>query len=259
MQRRVSDVPREAPAAKDPKTNPKWREATKHEELRARLSQLIDSGMPPHEPLPSERELMERFGVSRMTVRHALADLVQRGRVYRVHGAGTFVAEPIVRKEMTLTSFSEDMAARGLLASSLLLAVRTEPAGAVVGQALQVSPVDAVIHLNRLRLANDEPMCLEETYLPLAIVGNIAAELDETTSLYERLRTSAGIRIVRAEQELKPTVLSAEEAELLGVPPLSPALHMTRVTYDDRGRRIEYAKSLYRGDRYSIEVNLCLA
>lgn len=234
------------------------RESTKHEELRQELTHLLDSGMRPHEPLPSERELMDRFGVSRMTVRHALADLVQRGRIYRVHGVGTFVAEPVVRKEMTLSSFSEDMAARGLVASSRLLALRTEPAGAMVGQALHLSPVAAVVHLNRLRLANDEPMCLEESYLPAEVAGDIAAELDEKTSLYEQLRTRAAVRLVRAEQEVKPTVLSAEEAALLDVPPLSPALCMTRVTYDDRGRRIEYAKSLYRGDRYSIEVNLCL-
>ncbi len=239
-----------------PSTAPSRHRTTKHEELRHALTRLLDSGMQAHEPLPSERELMDRFEVSRVTVRHALADLVQRGRVYRVHGAGTFVAEPVVRKEMTLSSFSEDMAARGLVASSRILAVGREVAGAAVGQQLQLSPAEEVVHLTRLRLANSEPMCLEDTHLPVEIAGDVVTKLHEKSSLYELLHTHAGVRVVRAEQQLRPTVLSREEAALLDVPPLSPALLTTRVTFDERGRRVEYAKSLYRGDRYSIEVNL---
>jgi GntR family transcriptional regulator len=127
-----------------------------------------------------------------------------------------------------------------------------------VGQLLNISPVDEVLYLERLRLADGEPMCLERVHLPERLVGDVASYLDEHTSLYEVLRTRNRIRIVRADQELKPTVLSPSEAELLEVPPLSPALLTVRVTYDDMGQKVEYAKSLYRGDRYSIEVNLWL-
>lgn len=231
-------------------------ESTKHEALRERLAELLDSGLRPNDPLPSERELTERFGVSRATVRHALAELADRGRVYRVHGRGTFVAKPTVRRGMVLSSFSEDMASRGMAASSKIFDVKTEPAGAVVGQALALSPAKPVVHVHRLRLADGEPMCLEESYLSGEVVGDIGLGLDEGSSLYQLLR-DRGVKLARAEEELKATVLSPDEAELLAVPPFSPGLLTVRVTYDKRGRRVEFAKSLYRGDRYSIELNIC--
>ncbi len=232
------------------------RDLTKHAELRQELARMVDSSLRPHDPIPSERELAQRFGVSRATVRHALGDLMERGRIYKVQGRGTFVSVPVVRKEMRFSSFSEDMAARGLRASSRILRADRQPAGAVVGQALAVSPAEPVVRLDRLRLANGEPMCLEEVYLPEHLVGDIASALSEHSSLFEALQDRAGVRVRRADQEVKPTVVSEMEANLLGVPPLSPALLIVRVTYDDRDRRVEYAKSLYRGDRYSIELNL---
>jgi GntR family transcriptional regulator len=229
---------------------------TKHEELRHELVRLLDSGLRPQDALPSERELTGRFGVSRTTVRHALAELEESGRIQRVHGRGTFVVAPMVRKEMTLSSFSEDMAARGLVASSRILKTRREPAGAAVGEALVMSPAERVVYVRRLRLADDEPMCLEDAYLPEGIVGDIPFQLGERSSLFQLLSEYAGIRFVKATQELKPTVLSPAEARLLAVPPFSAALHVARVSYDEQDRRVEFARSLYRGDRYSIEVNV---
>jgi GntR family transcriptional regulator len=201
---------------------------------------------------------MARFGVSRTTVRQALAELAASGRIYRAPGRGSFVAEPMVRRQLRLTSFTEDMAARGLIASSKILGVSYGPAGAAVGWALAVSPVEQVVRLERLRLANGKPMCLEDVYLPKGIVGDVASSVSEHVSLYATLRDQLGIRIVRADQELKPTVLSEREAQLLGLPPLSPALLTVRFSYDDHGHRIEFGKSLYRGDLYTIEVTLCL-
>lgn len=118
---------------------------TKHADLRDELVALLDSGLRPHDPLPSERELREQFGLSRSTVRQALAELVDRGRIYRVHGRGTFVALPVVRKDMNLSSFSEDMAARGLVASSTIIKVEDERADASVAQALALSPGEPVV------------------------------------------------------------------------------------------------------------------
>ena len=230
---------------------------TKHGALEGELQKFIENELEPHDSLPSERYLVERFGLSRTTVRRALAELAEAGQIYRVQGRGTFVAEPVVRKEMTLTSFSEDMALRGLRPSSRVLSVSRSAAGASIGQALGLSPKDAVLRVERLRLANKEPMCLERGALPGALVPGIEDYLDEAASLFSLLNGKYGIRIARAEQVVRPTVVSKEEAELLDVPELSPALLITRVSLDDQGRRIEFAKSLYRGDKYCLELNLC--
>jgi GntR family transcriptional regulator len=251
---RVVGAPRSS--RREPKFSLSQAESTKHEELRKKLADSLSSSFRPNDQLPSERELTKRFGVSRATVRQALKELVDRGLIYRVQGKGTFVSKPSVRRGRILSSFTEDMAARGMVASSKIFMVRVEAAGAFVGKALGLSPAQLVLHLQRLRLADAEPMCLEDSYLSRDIVGDIGECLDEGTSLYELLR-EAGIRLAKAEEELKATVLTESEAELLTVPPFSPALLTVRVTYDNRGRRVEFAKSLYRGDRYSIELNVC--
>jgi GntR family transcriptional regulator len=119
-----------------------------------------------------------------------------------------------------------------------------------------MSPAERVVYLRRLRLADGEPMCLEEAYLPESIVGDIPFQLGERSSLFQLLSEQVGIRFVKAAQELKPTVLSAPGAKLLQFPPFSAALRVVRVSYDERDRRVEFARSLYRGDRYSIEVNI---
>jgi GntR family transcriptional regulator len=158
---------------------------------------------------------------------------------------------------MTLTSFSEDMESRGLARSSEVLDMRRVPAGASTGQALGISPSESILKIDRLRLANGEPMCLEHGALPGGSVPGIEQELDSSSSLFHVLRDRYAIRMARAEQIVRPTVISPGEAVLLSVPPLSPPLEIVRISYDDRSRRVEFARSLYRRDKYSIEVNLC--
>jgi GntR family transcriptional regulator len=174
----------------------------KYEQLRRRLQADIDT-LKPHAPLPTERDLAATYEVSRTTVRQALDTLEDAGAIYRVQGAGTFVASPIISKSLTLTGFSEDMTARGLQPSSQLLAVDLLPAGRQLADQLQIAERDEVIRINRLRRADDSPMCLESVHLPGRRVPGLL-DVDQlnspfTGSLYALLERAYGLRVVRAE------------------------------------------------------------
>jgi len=228
---------------------------TKSERLRQHLVAVIDAGLEPHERLPTERDLADTFEVSRLTVRRALDRLERDGRVYRVQGAGTFVSEPRITKSLELTSFSEDMRARGLQPGSRLARVATVPAGARIGYALGLSPAEEVLHVQRVRMADDAPMCLEDVYIPRALVPGLE-DFVGTDSLYDSMEQRYGLVIDRADQIIRATVLDPAVAALLEAPAFSPAFQVERTGFDDRSRAIEFAESLYRGDRYSYEISV---
>ncbi len=221
----------------------------KHEQVRrALLSDIHKRG--PHAMLPTERELAATYGVSRATVRQALDWLRGEGVVYRVQGAGTFVAGPTISKTLSLTSFSEDMTARGLKPGSRLLAADEVPAGAVA-EDLGIDPDAPVIRLARVRLADGEPICLETVHLPAARVPGLL-ERDLTGSLYEQMSRVYHLQVVRAEQVVQGIVLDHGEAILLGVAPGSSALRVGRIGLDERDRPLECTRTVYRGDRYDM-------
>lgn len=228
---------------------------TKADQVRAHLTDMIDAGLAAHDRLPTERELADDLGVSRLTVRRALDRLEQTGAIYRVQGAGTFVSEPVITKSIELTSFSEDMRARGLRPGSQSSTTERVAAGPRVGDALGLDATSIVVHLQRVRTADDSPMCLEHSYLDADLVPGLADPLGGD-SLYAILESEFSIAPERADQTIKATVLDPSTAQLLGVPPYSPALLVTRTAYDVRGRAIEYAESLYRADRYSYEISV---
>ncbi|WP_326826723.1 GntR family transcriptional regulator [Streptosporangium sp. NBC_01639] len=231
------------------------RPPARSERLRRHLVDLVIGELAPHEQLPTERSLAEEFSVSRLTVRRVLDQLERDGRVYRVQGSGTFVSEPRIRKSVELTSFSEDMRSRGRRPGSLDVSCERIPAGADIGYALQISPSAEVLHIRRIRTADDEPMCLEHSYLPAGLVpADLGPELHG--SLYEVLSERYGLTLHRAEQTIKVTVLDPDDARTLGAPPFSPAFLVLRTGFDARGRAIERAVSLYRGDRYSYQLTI---
>lgn len=228
---------------------------TKSEALYTHVLGLIDEALAPHEKLPTERELTEQFSVSRLLVRQVLARLESEGRVYRKQGSGTFVSEPRIGKSLELTSFSEDMRARGLSPGSRDVAVQRKHAGPSVGFSLGISPRDEVIHVHRVRTADGTPMCIEDSYLPADIAGGLFdTEIDG--SLYDLLASRFRIRLERAEQTIRATVLEAEAARLLEAAEFSPAFEVRRVGFDASGRRIEFGRSVYRGDRYFYDLTV---
>lgn len=229
--------------------------ATKSEQVRTHVLKLIADELKPHDKLPTERNLASDFGVTRLIVRQVLSRLETEGRIYRKQGAGTFVSEPRIAKTLALTSFTEDMQARGLHPSSRILSWDTAQAGSAVAAALLISPKDHVIRIERLRYADAEPMCYELVYLPTALVPEFTED-DLNISLYETLESRYRIKIDKATQEIHATITDEHTAEQLGVGIFFPVLKVSRTSLDITGRRIEYAESIYRGDRYNYELTI---
>jgi GntR family transcriptional regulator len=150
--------------------------------------ELIES-LAAGEAIPSERQLGTDLGVSRLTVRAALDQLVREGYLVRRRGAGTFVAEPKVPKGIDISSFSDEMRERGLTPASRTLDLRTIPAGARLGRILHVSPSEPVLSVKRLRLADGDPMAIELLHVRASLVPGLTAEDLETNSFYDLLAT----------------------------------------------------------------------
>ena len=222
---------------------------------RQRVLELIDQ-LRVGEAIPSERRLSSDLGISRLTVRAALDDLVRDGYLVRRHGAGTFVSEPKIAQQLTLTSFSEDMRRRGMVAGSRTIELREIHAGAAVGRALNISPDARVTLIRRLRLADGEPMALETLHVPVSVVPGLTTSQLEHASWYELLAQRYGVTIASGLQSIEPTVTNEEESELLRVPLHSPAFLFERTSRTDDGETVEFVRSLYRGDRYRLVAEL---
>lgn len=207
--------------------------------------------------LPSERELAERFAVSRVTVRKALRELSEEGLLEQIQGAGTFVnrAPHVEQVLSTLTSFSEDMASRGLVAGSVWLHKTISAATPEEALALGLSPGATVSRMQRLRTANDAPMALELAAIPSQYLPE-PAEVEG--SLYDALRRR-GHAPFRALQRLTAVRLTADHAALLGVSEGAAALYIERRTMLENGTPLEFVRSQYRGDAYDFMVELNLA
>jgi GntR family transcriptional regulator len=227
-------------------------------QLKTIIREQISTGAwKPGGLIPSERELSERYGVSRMTVRQSLTELVNEGFLYRRQGRGTFVAWPKITQHLTsLTGFSEDMRARGQRPGARILAAEMWPADEDVAVRLQIAPGQRVVRLRRLRLADGEPLAIEESALTFFGCEALLAEDLEGGSLYEVLDRRFGLPIVEAEQEIEAGLAGPEDARLLGVAPGSPVLLLRRTTYTERGRPLEYAESVYRGDKYRFHARM---
>jgi GntR family transcriptional regulator len=228
---------------------------TKQRETRDRVLELIEA-LGIGEAIPSERQLTADLGVSRLTVRAALDELVRDGYLIRRRGSGTFVSEPKIAQELTMTSFTEDMQRRGMRPASRTLELKVVPAGAQLGRLLHVSPSEPVMVAKRLRLADHETMAIETLHVRESLVpGLTAADLQEH-SFYELLEHRYSTSVAGGVQTIEPTVTDVEESEALGVPLHSPAFLFERVSRDSSGEVVEFVRSIYRGDRYRIVTDL---
>jgi GntR family transcriptional regulator len=194
--------------------------------------------------------------VSRLTLRAALDDLVREGYLVRRHGSGTFVSEPKIAQQLTLTSFSEDMRRRGMVPDSRMIGLENVHAGPQIARALNISPAERVFQIRRLRLADGEPMALETLHVPVSLVPGLTAPQLDHGSWYELLEERYNVVIASGLQTIEPTVTNDEESELLNVPLHSPAFLFERTSHTRDGRTVEFVRSIYRGDRYRLVAEL---
>ena len=225
-------------------------ETLRHEIERGRFAQS--------QLLPGERTLCELFEVSRTTLRKAIVELVSEGVLFHRHGAGTFIhrSTPRVDQPMSrLTSFTEDMELRGFVASSRLLERGVFLPTPEEAMMLGVGPNERVFRLRRLRLASGTPMAIEHAVVAVAL----RARLGPARRFALRGLARHGYRPTRGLQRLRAILLSDDDAELLGVPPGSPALYIQRIAYLADGACVEFTRSWYRGDTYDFVSELALS
>ena len=217
------------------------------------LKELIDAGAAgPDGVLPPERELARVTGLSRVTVRKALAGLAATGVIHQRPGSGTYVGERIVRSFSRLTSFTEDLRARGMDSRVVFLDRTVADVSSDESMALALAPGTRVVRLYRLRLDGARPLAVEETAVPLSILPDPGLVRD---SLYEAL-TGLGLPPVRAIQRLRAVALDPSAALHLGLTAGLPALHIERRAFLADGRAAEFTRSIYRADVYDFVAEL---
>jgi GntR family transcriptional regulator len=229
----------------------------KYHRVKEALQERLAAGTwAPGALIPSEPELCREFGVSRITVRKAVGDLVHEGRLYTVQGKGTFVSKPKLQERFVQRAFGiyEDMERRGLRLTTVVLRQEVIPAPAEVADRLGLRPGERVHVLARLRSVQDEKILVSTTYIPEALCPGLVDEDLSTGSLYRLLRERYGLRIAYGERSLEAVAAEQWEARLLDLALASPLLRLDSVAYLANGRAFEYSQALHRGDRARIEV-----
>ncbi|MEO9325777.1 GntR family transcriptional regulator [Nocardioides sp. C4-1] len=226
----------------------------KHVQLRDVLAEMAAHELEPDAAIPSERELMTRFDVSRSTVRKAIDALVVDGLLHKTHGKGTFVSRPRLESRLHLASFSQDMRRRGLTPSTVLLGVASDVPPVDVAKALDLAADARAWRIDRVRLADGHPIALENGWYPADPLPGLD-RLDLGGSLYEIFTDTYGLGIDSAEQTLWGEVADAPTAQRLDAPVGTALLVFRRVSLAD-GVPLEHVVSRYRGDRYQIHMSL---
>jgi GntR family transcriptional regulator len=223
--------------------------------LKRHLLEMTQT-LPPGSPVPPERTLSVEFGTSRTTVRQALQELVVEGRLERIQGKGTFVAKTKVAQALRLTSYTEDMRAQGLEPTSRLLEIGYMLADDVLSERLGVKPRARVLRIERLRLANGDPMALETTHLSAQRFTGLRRHLERSNSLYAVLSEKYGVTLLEAEETIETVPAPPREAHLLGTDVGLPLLLLSRHSLGEDGKPVEYVRAFYRGDRYKFVAHL---
>ncbi|MDK2991990.1 MAG: GntR family transcriptional regulator, N-acetylglucosamine utilization regulator [Clostridiales bacterium] len=207
--------------------------------------------------LPSEKELMEMYEASRITVRRALEELEHEGYITKSQGKGTFVANPRIQNQLSyLSSFTEDMQSRGYTTFAKVLNNKIIKAPKNIAQSLQLNANENVVLIERIRYANDKPIALESCYLSAELFGDLICEDFSTQSLNHMIETKYNIKFSYAEQFISTEIAKKKLMQIFSIEKPIAILAMRRISYDETNRPIQYTLSYYRGDIYEYEVVL---
>ena len=228
-------------------------------QLKRLIEDAIRGGaIKPGDALPAEREIALRVALSRVTVRKAVQELVREGVLFQRHGSGTFITPRVGRVEQSLsalTSFTEDMALRGISVRSVWLDRGLYQPSPEEFLALGLTSGQLVARVSRLRIGNDEPLAIERASLT---ADSLPDPSGVGASLYEALEKT-GMRPVRAIQRISAALLGKKDATLLGVPAASAGLNIARTSYLASGKIVEFTRSIYRADAYDFVAELRLS
>lgn len=209
-----------------------------------------------NEKLLTEKEICEKYDISRATVRQAFQELENEDYIYKIQGKGTFVSPKRFEQNLLkFYSFTDEMKKIGKVPQSKVLDFTITQANDKVKNILNINGTK-VFKFTRLRLADNEPMMIETTFLPYNLFPNITKEALENKPLYDILIDEYNVVFSKAEEIFRPTLLTEEEAEKLNSIKAGPAIVLERITHDSSNRVIEYTKSIARGDKFKYHVIL---
>lgn len=220
------------------------------------LGKQIKEHMKPHDKMLSEREISDKFQVSRTTVRLAMAELEKMGYIYKKHGKGTFVATLSENKQnlMESYSFTDHMKKLGRVPKTKVLSFETIEANEYLAMNMGLSIGEHTIKITRLRLADGIPMMVETSYLPYAKFSTLTEEMLKQKPLYEIFKEDYGEIIKAADEEFSASMVPQKESQLLEVPAVSACLRLVRTTYNTANQVIEYTLSIARSDQFIYKV-----
>lgn len=225
-------------------------------QVREKLRETL-SRMEPGQVIPAERELESHFGVSRITVRNAIDDLVIEGLLVRQQGRGTFVQQPKLTHELsTITSWTEQLETLGYIPRTAQFEIEEIDSPGRVAFALGLEKGERVFRIKRLRLASEEPVTLMVNYVPSQLVPGLPEKVPHHESLYETLETEYGLDPASAVDTVEARAATEEEAQQLKIEPWASVICVTRVSHLEDQRPLEFAKAISRGDRYQYRVKL---
>ena len=217
----------------------------------ALIGQIEAGELAPGDQLPPERELSERLGVNRMTLRRALRVLEAQGLIDRRHGVGTYIAEPKIDRRMdTVFRFTSGIQSRGYTPGARVVSLDQTLLDASLARELALPISAPAYRILRLRSVNQEPVLLESYTIPTGRFPGLERHDLEKRSIYEVMASEYGVTIAHARQSFEPVVATAFEAEWLQVEIGAPLMLEKRLSFDPDGKPVEYGKDRYRGDRF---------
>lgn len=234
-----------------PKTRPS---VPAYQRIQGTIRKRIEAGqLRPGDPVTSERDLARLHQVSLMTARHALASLERDGFVERRRGIGTFVAAPKIHFNK-LMSYTEQMAARNLVAGSKVLSARVIENEPEIASRLSLPPTASMIRLERVRHASEEPFALESCYLSSADFPDLLSAPLSRESLFGLLERDYGVKLGYSDEEIDATAADQRTAELLNVPRKEPLLRIRQIIYSTKSKPLIYVLGIYRSDRHNFII-----